>query len=76
MKGKGTGEPGEGTHAVFCWLIIYPAGHSKSFGMQPLPASLTVKPVGHIKPTRIHCLVELFGSYFSGQYYTQVVLYR
>jgi hypothetical protein len=75
-NGNGIGDPGPGTHAVLSWLIIYPLLHSIKLGTHPSPAVFTVKPVGQIKPTNTHYPVELFASYFKGQYYTHVALYN
>jgi hypothetical protein len=53
-KGKGTGDPGAGIHAVFFLLISYPGSHSNSFGIQPSPAVLMWKPGGQMRPTKMH----------------------
>ena len=68
------GDPGAGIQAVLAAFTTYPDSHSIYVGIQPSPASFTEKPVGHINPTRIHYIMSRSASYFSGQYYTQVVL--
>lgn len=49
-KGNGTGDPGEGTHAVLASLISYPSAHSNLIGTQPSPSKFTWNPSGHTSP--------------------------